>query len=89
MIRVFINRSFFAAKKTQLYDMHIAKKGKMVEFAGNAFFIKDIKCLSNIPQGSSRSISTADNTHQFLMYRTWAKSTSQALTESNCWRESQ
>lgn len=33
-MRLLINRSFFSVKKTQLYDMHIAKKGKMVEFAG-------------------------------------------------------
>lgn len=33
-MRLLINRSFFSVKKTQLYDMHITKKGKMVEFAG-------------------------------------------------------
>lgn len=33
-MRLLINRSFFSGKKTQLFDMHIAKKGKMVEFAG-------------------------------------------------------
>jgi len=35
MLRVFMSRGFFAGKKTQLYDMHISKKGKMVEFAGS------------------------------------------------------
>lgn len=33
-MRTFVCRSFFAGKKTQLYDMHVAKKGKIVEFAG-------------------------------------------------------
>lgn len=35
-MRVFIGKSFFSGKKTQLYDLHIARKGKMVEFAGTS-----------------------------------------------------
>lgn len=50
MIRLFTTRNFFSGKKTQLYDLHIANKGKMVEFAGKLYFIKDIKCLFNILQ---------------------------------------
>lgn len=34
-MRVFVARQLFSAKKTQLYDLHVAKNGKMVEFAGN------------------------------------------------------
>ncbi len=33
-MRVFIGRNFFSGKKTQLYDLHVGRKGKMVEFAG-------------------------------------------------------
>ena len=34
MLTNYLSRTFFSAKKTVLYDLHLAHKGKMVEFAG-------------------------------------------------------
>ncbi len=48
MMKIFANRYFLSVKKTQLYDLHVAKKGKIVEFAGTYILILRISNASSI-----------------------------------------
>lgn len=82
-MRAFLNRSYFSVKKTQLYDLHIAKNGKMVEFAGIFTFIKVTKCLFNIQQELLKNIFIVESMLQYLMFLTWDKSTSLGQTVLN------
>lgn len=47
-MKIFSNRYFLSVKKTQLYDLHVAKKGKIVEFAGTSILILRISNASSI-----------------------------------------
>lgn len=49
MMKIFANRYFLSVKKTQLYDLHVARKGKIVEFAGTSTLTLRISDACSIP----------------------------------------
>ena len=86
-MRLLINRSFFSVKKTQLYDMHITKKGKMVEFAGIVLLMIGYQMSVQYPTGISNSTCTVGNMLRSSMFRTWDKFTLLVLIELSSWKE--
>lgn len=52
-------RGFSAAKDTCLKELHVASKGKIVDFAGTPSATQATTSPSTTPRASSRSTSTA------------------------------
>lgn len=48
---------FSGLKRTALYDWHVANKGKIVEFAGNSYYIQDTSSPCSFRKESSSSTS--------------------------------
>ncbi len=79
-----ICRFFSTAKDTCLKQLHVAQKGKIVDFAGTFYLIlQDTIFQFTIQKESSRSTFTAAQVLLFSMSATWESSSLQDAIESN------